>query len=180
MTLDKAIPTRRTGVRSLGSLAFSGDVRNRVVGEFQVRSVCVRRRRTLALPLLARRPAAKAYQYAAYDVRVVDQRDHTHGPLADGAYERIRFVDFADEPRPGGLGADGDLAHRYLGCRGRLRGLLRLECLCPFATRAASALPTSSAKGFSTKTYLPAAAACSTWAARRRAGVLASRSCVRA
>jgi hypothetical protein len=36
---------------------------------------------------------------------VFDQRDDTHRAFALGAFERVRFIDLADQPRPGGLGA---------------------------------------------------------------------------
>jgi len=72
------------------------------------------------------RPAPQVIEDAPHHGRIVDQRDHAHWVFALGTYERVGLVDLADEPRPGGLGAGGELAHRCLGCRGRLRGLKRL------------------------------------------------------
>jgi len=77
---------------------------------------------------------------APHHARIVDQGDHAHWAAvitsAFWTYERIGFVDLANKPRPGGLGAGGELAHVFDVCWGLGHGVLRLERLRAFTARA--------------------------------------------
>ncbi len=59
--------------------------------------------------------------------------------MAFGTFERISFIDFANQPRPSGLGARGELAHGLDGGCARGRGILILERFGPLTTRAQQA-----------------------------------------
>jgi len=87
-----------------GSSAFapvrSGDVGDRMIGERQAdvgRPSVVADGRT-SLGRLGR-PEPQVLENAPHDVCILDQGDDPHRPLALRAFERIGFVDLANEPR---------------------------------------------------------------------------------
>ena len=132
---------RGAGAAAPAPLTALRDIGDRVVGDGndRVSRPVVGLRGRAALGGLGR-PAFEVIENAPHHSLIVDQRDHAHRPAvitsALRAYERIGFVHFADEPCPRRLGARGELAHRRIGCRGRYRGLLRLERLRAFTARA--------------------------------------------
>ena len=77
------------------------------------------------------RPPPQVIEDAPHDTRIVDQGDDPHRPLALWALRGIGFIDFANQPRPGGPGARGELAHRFDGCCGLRLGILTLEGQLP-------------------------------------------------
>lgn len=81
-------------------------------------------------------PVPQVLEAAPHHARVVDQCNDANWAFAPLTFPGIGFVHLADEPRRGGPGAGGDLAHWRLGDRDRLRWLLCLERLRAFAVHA--------------------------------------------
>ena len=79
--------------------------------------------------ILTRRPDAQMFQDALYHVRIVDQRDGFHRPVAARTHQRIDFIDLVDQARPGRSGARRDRPC-ILGC---LIDVLRRGCTGPLA-----------------------------------------------
>ena len=66
-------------------------------------------------------PAAQVFQDAADDGGLVDDGDHPQGTAALGTFQRVYFVDFADEP--GLVGAGGAVERGFIEVQGGGVGL---------------------------------------------------------
>ncbi len=86
------------------------------------------------------RPPSEVMENAPYDRRIVDEGDDAHRPLAPWTLQRIGFIDFANQPRPGRLGARGECAHGINGCRARGRRIVALLSLGTLPGRAVGVL----------------------------------------
>ena len=84
------------------------------------------KRRVFERPRL---PEPQVREDRSHHRRILDQRNHPHRALALAAHERVSFVDFADQPRPGQLRAARVLTKHFNDAAGRSRhrsGDLRL------------------------------------------------------
>ena len=103
----------------------SGDVRNRMIGQWQA-GIPGPTRGTGRRTSLGgeRRPQSEVIEDAPDDSRILDQSDDPHRPLALGALQRVGLIDLADQPRPGGPCARSSTARgkpsarRFPGTRG--------------------------------------------------------------
>ena len=138
---------RRASAAALASRAALRDVGNFVVGEGDDRvSRPVGRLRGRASLCGVGRPAPQVLEDAPHHARIVDQGDQSHRPAfytsARRALQGIGFVHLADEPRPGGPGAGGELAHVFDASLASQRIVINNQGLHADFERSATALST--------------------------------------